>query len=137
MQDHAAPQVRSLVELDVDECLQLLAGSYVGRLAFIRDGKPVVLPVNYVLHDGVVTFRIGYGTTLDDALGQWVAFEVDAYDALYHTGWSVVVHGKADEVWEPDDLEAARSLPLRPWAPGTREHYVRILSTAVTGRRIT
>lgn len=137
MSEENTPRIRELAELDVDECLELLSGRYVGRVAFNRGGRPSVLPVNYLVHEGSVIFRIGFGTALDDVIGQWVAFEVDEIDEVYHSGWSVVVHGKAEEVWEPEDLETVRALPLRPWAPGDREHYVRILSTAVTGRRIT
>jgi uncharacterized protein len=132
-----APAQRGLHALDIDECLLLLGQHYVGRVAFVREGRPVLLPVNYLLHQGAVTFRIAFGTALDDLIGQWVAFEIDEVDDTYHTGWSVVVHGSAEEVWKPDDLAVVRALPLRPWAPGTRDHYIRILSTAVTGRRIT
>jgi len=47
------------------------------------------------------------------------------------------VHGKAEEIWQPEELEHARNLLLRPWALGERSHYVRILSSAISGRRIT
>jgi len=40
-------------------------------------------------------------------------------------------------VTEPDELARLRELPLRPWAPGARDHYARILPAALTGRRIT
>ena len=58
---------------------------------------------------------------------QPVEFEADAGDPGSHTGWSVIVHGVAEEIWRPEDLAAVRELPLRPWAPGNRDHYVRIL----------
>jgi uncharacterized protein len=128
---------RRLEVIEVDECLDLLARRFLGRLAYVEDGTPRIIPLNYHLHEGSIHFRMDYGSVLDTINGQPVAFEVDAVDAEYHTGWSVVVTGRAEEIWEPQELERARDLPLRPWAPGDRAHYVRIQSTAISGRRIT
>lgn len=126
-----------LVVLDVDQCLELLAGSQLGRLAFVRGDKPDILPLTYRFHEGVAVFRTGWGELIDHVHGRAVAFEIDGDDPVTRTGWSVVVHGKGDEIWQADELERARLLPLEPWAPGTRDHYVRILPTAISGRRIT
>ncbi|HEY8340454.1 MAG TPA: pyridoxamine 5'-phosphate oxidase family protein [Egibacteraceae bacterium] len=130
------PVKRTVTELTVDECLRLLEHQYVGRIATVRDGLPLVQPVNYVLHEGCVVIRLDYGRLLDEIHGSQVAFEVDDIDPLYHSGWSVVVQGRAEEVWHPAELEVLRELPLRPWAPGDRDHYVRILPRSITGRRI-
>jgi uncharacterized protein len=75
-----------------------------------------------------VVFRSGRGAC--------VAFEVDGADEATRTGWSVLVRGEATEITDPDDLARVRQLPIHPWAPGVKTHYVRILPTAVTGRRI-
>lgn len=128
---------RRLAAISIEECLKLLQSRAVGRIAFIDDGRPEVRPVNYRLHQGMVVLRTTYGALLDAVHLAAVAFEVDAIDADYHTGWSVVVHGRGEEVWRPEELAELRQLPLRPWAPGTREHYVRILPSDITGRRIT
>lgn len=125
-----------LEELTIDDCLAGLERTPVGRLAFVVDGKPHIIPLNYRLHEGAVVVRTSYGTMLDAVHHQPVAFEIDAIDAEHSSGWSVVVHGKAEEVWRPEELRAIRELPLRPWAAGERDHYVRILPTAITGRRI-
>jgi uncharacterized protein len=128
---------RHLETLPVDECLQLLAGQYVGRLAYLVDGRPTIRPVNYVLHEGVVVIQTGYGALLDGAASSpAIAFEIDGTDPDYHTGWSVVLHGVAEEIWRPRELESARNLPLRPWVPGDRQHYLRLLPTEISGRRI-
>jgi len=122
--------------LTVEECLDLLQTQNLGRLAYVVDGKPRILPLNYALHQGSVIFRTGYGDLLDTIHLQEVEFEVDHGASDVGTGWSVIVHGVAEEIWRPEELDVARRLPLRPWAPGNRDHYVRILSTGITGRRI-
>ncbi len=135
--DAVTPPLRDIDVLTVDECLDLLARAAIGRIAYVSDDEPTVVPVNYLLHEGTVVFRTTYGTTLDTvATGARVAFEVDSFDEGSHTGWSVVVRGKAEEIWVPEELQAARTLPLRPWAPGERAHYVRIMPSSITGRRI-
>lgn len=129
---------RRIEPLSVDECLELVLRAQVGRVAYLHEGAPAIIPVNYVLHDAMVVFRLSYGTTLDAiASGARVAFEVDRIDEAQEAGWSVVIHGKAEEIWLPRELEVARQFRLNPWAPGDRDHYVRICPSAITGRRIT
>ena len=41
--------VTVLEELEAEECLRLLATQGIGRVAFIVDGEPTVLPVNFTL----------------------------------------------------------------------------------------
>ena len=130
---------RRVQELDVDTCLELLGQRKVGRLGFVDDsGHPVVLPVNYLLDRGSVLIRTGEGSKLATAVRKApVAFEVDEVDDDLRIGWSVLVKGIADELWESPELDRARGLPLEPIAPGDRRHYLLILSSAITGRRIT
>jgi nitroimidazol reductase NimA-like FMN-containing flavoprotein (pyridoxamine 5'-phosphate oxidase superfamily) len=124
-------------ELTKSECFELLAREQLGRVAAIDDLGPVVFPVNFVLHRHMVVLRTGEGTKLDAAIkGSRVAFEIDGTDTATRTGWSVVVRGEAVEVTDPAELARLRRLPLYPWAPGAKAHYVRILPAAVTGRRI-
>jgi len=136
MADEPGRQVRWL-ELTRSECFELLAQGQLGRVAFIDDLGPIVLPVNFVLDGHVVVFRTDEGAKLDAATrcGR-VAFEIDGIDAATHTGWSVVVRGEAVEVTDPAELARLHELPLYPWAPGARTRYVRILPAALTGRRI-
>lgn len=123
-------------ELTKSECFDLLAHESVGRLAVVDDHGPIVLPVNYVLDHYMVVFRTDEGTKLD-ADHRKVAFEVDGTDAKTRTGWSVLVRGEAAEVIDPAEIARLRELPLEPWAPGTKAHYVRILPAVLSGRRIT
>ena len=124
-------------ELSKSECFQLLAQEHLGRVAVVDDRGPVVFPVNFVLDRHMVVFRTDEGTKLDTACrGSRVAFEVDGTDAADRTGWSVVVRGEAVEVTDPAELARLRKLPLDPWAPGAKTHYVRVLPAVLTGRRI-
>jgi hypothetical protein len=67
-----------------------------------------------------------------------VVFEVDETDEQTRSGWSVVVHGLAQEVTAADTrtLERVRALPLEPWAEGRKPYYVRITPRFVSGRRV-
>jgi nitroimidazol reductase NimA-like FMN-containing flavoprotein (pyridoxamine 5'-phosphate oxidase superfamily) len=124
-------------ELSKSECFGLLAREHLGRVAFVDDLGPIVVPVNFVLDRHMVVFRTDEGTKLDAACrGSRVAFEIDGADEAARTGWSVVVRGEAIEVTDPAELVRLRKLPLDPWAPGAKTHYVRVLPAVLTGRRI-
>jgi nitroimidazol reductase NimA-like FMN-containing flavoprotein (pyridoxamine 5'-phosphate oxidase superfamily) len=136
MDDVPGRQVR-WQELSKSECFELLAREHLGRVAFVDDRGPIVIPVNFILDRHMVLFRTDAGTKLDAACrGSRVAFEVDGTDAAAHTGWNVLVRGEAVEVTDPAELARLRKLPLDPWAPGAKTHYVRILPAVLTGRRI-
>lgn len=123
--------------LDRDECVRLLGTGGIGRVAVIDGGRPAIFPVNYLVHDQQVLFRTAEGTKLDAAIrGRQVAFEIDSADPMYHTGWSVVVVGRAEEVTDPDRRAVIERLPLRPWASGAKHHIVAIRAEQVSGRRI-
>jgi uncharacterized protein len=124
--------------LDAEECRVRLENHpvHVGRIAFVSDGFPVVLPVNYQLMDGEVIFRTGIGSKLDQALrGAAISFEVDAVDPAWEEGWSVLVKGKAEEL-HGEELARARRRTLRPWGPGAKPRYLRIRTEQMTGRQI-
>ena len=130
--DHAGLEV-----LSQEECMRLLTQSHIGRVGVTMQALPAVLPVNFALLDGDVLIRTGGGTKLDAALANTVvAFEVDGYDPIYHSGWSVMLTGVAKEVTDPDELERAQRVPLRPWAPGPGDRFVRIATYLISGRRI-
>jgi uncharacterized protein len=125
------------VELTKSRCFELLAGQRLGRLAFVDDRGPIVLPVNFVLDNYMVIIRTDEGTKLTIARhGDRVAFEADAIDAASGAAWSVLIRGEAIEVTDRLELDRLSKLRLRPWAPGRKSHVVRILPAAVTGRRI-
>ncbi|HLM95905.1 MAG TPA: pyridoxamine 5'-phosphate oxidase family protein [Acidimicrobiales bacterium] len=119
------------------ECLELLSHGTIGRVAVTIGAIPAVFPVNYQFVEGAVHFRTGEGAKLAAATrNHVVAFQVDEIDRIYHAGWSVLAVGTAEELNESVDLAWATQLPLRAWAPGVREHFVRIIPEFVSGRRI-
>ena len=124
-------------ELTKDECFSLLAGQRLGRVVLVDDRGPLALPVNFVLDQHTVLFRTDEGTKLDAAVRRGrVAFQIDGVDQATRTGWSVLVRGEVKEVTDPAELGLVRRLPLYPWAPGAKGHYLRILPASLTGRRI-
>ncbi len=124
--------------LSAQECDRLLAENVIGRVAFVADGEPVVLPVNYRLHRGAVVFRTARGEKLEAAARRApVAFEIDGWDPDTQTGWSVLVRGVAEEVLDEDQVAELETLGLRPWADSPqRRIWVRIRREDVTGRRV-
>jgi len=123
-------------DLDVDVCWQLLARRNVGRIAFVLDDEPIVLPVNYVVDGKAIVFRTGPTSILEAlASGARAAFEVDGADPEVKTGWSVLVRGEAREV-PSDERARLAALPLEPWAPGERDRWLRLVPDVVTGRSI-
>lgn len=123
--------------LDRAECLSLLRSVPLGRIVFTDRALPAVQPVNFVVAFGSVIIRTSAGSKLAAAARHAiVAFEVDEYDTVTRTGWSVVIVGQAEVVSDPIEIESLAGLPLETWAPGQRNHYIRIRPELVTGRRI-
>ena len=124
--------------LDLTTCLELLGSVPLGRVAVVDAGEIAVLPVNHVVLDGRVHFRTAPGAKLDAAIMQHVVtFEADDYDVATHTGWSVVVKGRADLVTDDEQLARLRATGVRPWSnPTRRVDWVTLHASAVTGRRI-
>jgi uncharacterized protein len=130
----------SFVALGRDECLALLQQGRVGRLAVVIKGQPHVLPLNYAVDEhGVIVFRTAELTAASEVGLTAVAFEVDDIDVEHHQGWSVAVHGSGQEITTGLDPESERlrQLPVRPWAPGPRDRWFKIVPAEITGRRLT
>ena len=108
----------------------------MGRVAFVDADGPVVLPVNFVLDGNTVLFCTSSANTIGRHLDSaTVAFEVDEFDDVTQSGWSVLVRGMASFV---STHELSRDECLRPfsWADGVRTLVVRVTPVSVTGRRL-
>ena len=125
-------------ELAFDECATLLHGGVVGRLAVSTPQGPHIIPMNYsVVHDAVVVATTPYSALGTYGDGNLVAFEVDRFDYDTHTGWSVVVRGRAEVVADVAELQEMRRLwAPRPWADGTRNLFLRVPWTELSGRSL-
>ena len=120
------------------ECADRLEKSWLGRLAGIVDGHPEVFPVNHVYERdrGSLIFPTRAATKLHAAL-TWpsVAFEVDGLDED-GSGWSVLAVGSAEEETDPVVIAEVIERRHARWALNERSHWLRVLPTKVTGRRI-
>ncbi len=122
--------------IDEATCRELMASTPIGRVGFVSDGAPLVLPVNFALHEGAVVFRTLEGLKMAAAAEeQAVCFEVDQWDAQEKTGWSVVVRGRATEVTGWAEIEQLENIGLTPWSKETwRKLWVKIEPTEISGR---
>jgi nitroimidazol reductase NimA-like FMN-containing flavoprotein (pyridoxamine 5'-phosphate oxidase superfamily) len=124
--------------LSLGECRELLEGGVVGRLAMATPVGPRIMPVNYAVHDDAIVFRTApyselstYGWNTD------LAFEVDQLDYETHQGWSVVAVGRAHVVDDPEEVQLIRARwDPRPWAPGSRNLYVKLAWRELSGIRL-
>ena len=122
--------------LDDATCLGLVEGQAIGRLGFSARAMPVIFPVNFVLIDRDVLFRTEPGQKLDAARVRAVAcFEVDGYDGVAHTGWSVLITGRL-EVMAGSALARLGPLPLRPWAISMTSEVVMLKGEVISGRSV-
>lgn len=124
--------------LSRDECLSRLRSARVGRIAFVSDGEPVILPVNHGLDGEAVIFRTDAGSKLIAAGDERpVAFEVDGSDPDRRAGWSVLVRGVATTVEDPQEIDRLNQLGVWPWADMVeRRHWVRIRGYQMSGREV-
>lgn len=120
-------------ELGDAACKELLASHDVGRLAFVAEGYPVVLPVNYVYAEGRIWIRTDHGVKLDHAPMSAVAVEIDELRPESRTGWSVLARGVAR--WATaEDLQVQPH--LRPWISGALPALIVVKVRHLSGRRI-
>ncbi len=125
-----------LAPLGPARCRALLASVPLGRLAFVRDGRPAIRPVNFTVAGEAIWLRSGRNSWADRLDGQPVTFEADAYDPAGHTGWSVIVSGIATLTTDVDTVAAQLGAGLRSWAPPPRDRLLRISVDRIEGRRL-
>jgi nitroimidazol reductase NimA-like FMN-containing flavoprotein (pyridoxamine 5'-phosphate oxidase superfamily) len=138
------PNTDSVVdELDEAECLRLISPGGVGRIAYSGRFGPTVLPVNYQLYDWTIVFRTAHDSPMgedlrtDIAHAEYkVAFEIDDIDMAAREGWSVLVQGSAHHVDSDDERASMHEAGVEPWPGGKREHFIRVIPTRITGRKI-
>jgi nitroimidazol reductase NimA-like FMN-containing flavoprotein (pyridoxamine 5'-phosphate oxidase superfamily) len=115
-----------------EDSLELLRSKSIGRLAMVLDDRIDIFPINYAIDGRSILFRTNQGHKMRSASDGEVAFEVDSIETEAHAGWSVVVHGEAEDV--TGKVESGADT-VEPWA-GRKEFLVRITPRSITGRRV-
>ena len=114
------------------ECLRLLAGERLGRVAITVNALPVILPVRFALDRDEILFRAAVGGLLAQATRQAVvAFEADGSEPGLGS-WSVLATGMARHLAEGDG-RALSVLP--PWSSET-DVFVALTPQLLSGRRL-
>jgi hypothetical protein len=127
----------TLEQLSRGECLRLVRQVPVGRIVYTRQALPAVELVNFTLDNGEIVIRTDSSGKLAAATrGAVVAFEADSVDVATHTGWSVTIVGFSRVVTDGEEIRRLERTGPAPWAPGERDHFIRISPTIVNGRRI-
>jgi pyridoxamine 5'-phosphate oxidase-like protein len=127
----------TLEPLEYSECLELLREHDVGRIGFLVDEMPTVLPINYRFVDTGqriwIALRTRRGTVIDRA-DMMVAFEIDGVDEVVQRGWSVLVRGTLHHL-SPDLGPTYAMFDSEPWLTD-RDSWLVIDPFLVTGRRL-
>ena len=124
-------------QLSRDECLRLMASVSVGRIVYTRRALPAVELVNFALHGGDIIIRTDSDGKLAVATQHSVvAFEADLLEEDQQAGWSVTAVGQSQEVTDPAEIGRLQKIGLSSWAPGVREHFIRISPEIRNGRRL-
>ncbi|MGW2395189.1 pyridoxamine 5'-phosphate oxidase family protein [Kitasatospora sp. NPDC001664] len=121
------------------ECLRLLGTVPIGRVVYTEHALPAVLPVAFeVAPDGTLVLGLRAGTTVSRALdGTVAAFQADHLDPSTRTGWSVLVHGRAEVVRDEAAVRQLLRTGPMPWvSSGQQPMFVRIAPELVSGRRV-
>ena len=126
-----------LRKLSRDECWQRLSEHTMGRIGYVDRDGPVILPLNYQVHDGRLLLRTASYTQMAVHLpGQVAAFEIDDADPHGHTGWSVLVRGRVEHVLHGATEVPAAGPESAPWPDGLRSMVFSLTPDLVTGRAL-
>lgn len=125
------------IDLDLEACEALLRAGSTGRVAVSTPDGPHIVPVNYLVVGRSLIFR----TTAYSLLGTYarnslLAMEIDHAEDEDRS-WSVLVRGRCQFVDDPREIEqmqAARE--LRAWAAGSRNLFLRLPWTELSGRQL-
>ena len=126
-----------LETLSREQCLDFLRQETIGRIAFVVDDGPIILPVNYRLVEPpsgpLLAIRTRPGNVIEQAPTN-VAFEIDSIDPIHHEGWSVLVRGELLHA-TPTSEEFREHYDSEPWV-GDREAWLLIDPWAISGREL-
>lgn len=120
------------------ECRRLLTSVPIGRIAFTVGALPTIQPVHFAVRGDEVLIPARRGGKVEAASrGAVVAFEVDEYDGLTRTGWSVTVVGPSRVLSGAAEVAALEDSGLTPWVPDPNGSMVAVRIAQISGRRLT
>lgn len=122
--------------LSEQQCYELLTATTVGRIGFVRDGIVEIIPMNFAISGHDLLLRTGSDSAIGSLAdhGATVAFEVDHYDSLGRTAWSVLMSGPLSRVAAEET--AALAARVTPWPGGARDLPLRVRIERITGRAV-
>ncbi|MFS0883842.1 pyridoxamine 5'-phosphate oxidase family protein [Aeromicrobium sp. 179-A 4D2 NHS] len=124
----------TIQELGEDDCRELLGVGRFARVAFRRDGRLELLPVNYAYDAGIILIRTTAHSGLATIVGNEFVLEADHHDDTYQTGWSVTVRGTA-QLASQEQIDSFGSRMPNSWAGGDDPIHVAISADELSGRR--
>jgi nitroimidazol reductase NimA-like FMN-containing flavoprotein (pyridoxamine 5'-phosphate oxidase superfamily) len=128
--------VGELVDLSTEECWKLVEGREFARLAWNSATGPIVLPVNFVVHEHAIWMRTtAYSAIAEEVDESQIAVEMDDINQETHDGWSVLLRGRAEVLYHENQVPDAVHA-LHTWPAGVRPLWVRLRPDIVTGRRL-
>lgn len=130
--------MQDVIDLSPEQCERLVRSGVTGRIALSTPDGPHIVPVNYsVVGEAIIVRTSPYSVLGTHGRGSVLAFEIDFFDHERWRGWSVSARGRADVVTDPLELDQIRSSwEPRPWASGSRNLYLRLRWSELTGRQI-
>lgn len=128
----------TLREMTVEQCWEHLSRCTVGRMAYNDRDGPVVVPLNYCVADGRIFVRTAsYDQLAIHLPHQQAAFEVDQVDEHAHSGWSILLRGRAEHVVVGLGGPSTGWPNPAPWPEGVRRMTFSLLPREITGRILT
>ncbi len=125
------------VELDAASCWDRLGAARVGRIAYLEDGWPTIVPVNFSVDDGAVIIRsLDGGKARAAERDEVVCLEIDGVDLDDRTGWSVLARGHLRVIDDPEALRDAWANDPEPFIASPRWRWLRLEPFTVTGRSL-
>jgi nitroimidazol reductase NimA-like FMN-containing flavoprotein (pyridoxamine 5'-phosphate oxidase superfamily) len=107
--DKGLVELMTNVDARTEEVCRPLLTTEVGWVAFLGgDDYPVVLPVNFFLDGDLTAFRTDVGGKLDSVPLRPVACEVEHLAAAGHSGWSILVQGRGQDLTDAVGLSTGR-----------------------------
>lgn len=125
------------VELDSAMCWDRLRAARVGRIAYLDDGWPTIVPINFSVDDGAVIIRsLDGGKARAAERDEVVCLEIDGIDLEDRTGWSVLARGHLQVIDDPEALRNAWANDPEPFIASPRWRWLRLEPFTVTGRSL-